>query len=57
LNVITLVANEKGATLSQLALRWNNLQPAINVVLAGARNAEQTTPTAKATHLKILSQK
>ncbi|SEI84248.1 Predicted oxidoreductase [Myroides marinus] len=51
LNAITPLANEKGATLSQLVLRWTSLQPAISVVLAGARNAEQAIANAKAMNI------
>jgi len=42
------IAQEKGITLSQLVLRWTTLQPAISVVLAGARNAQQAIENAKA---------
>jgi len=48
LEKIEPVAQEKGATLSQLVLRWTTLQPAITVVLAGARNAQQAIENAKA---------
>ncbi len=41
------IALEKGATLSQLVLRWTTLQPAITVVLAGARNAQQAIENAE----------
>ncbi|KUF38292.1 aldo/keto reductase [Myroides marinus] len=51
LNAITPLANDKGATLSQLVLRWTSLQPAISVVLAGARNAEQAIANAKAMNI------
>jgi len=51
LNAITPLANDKGATLSQLVLRWTSLQPAISVVLAGARNAEQAVVNAKAMNI------
>jgi len=47
LEKIEPVAQEKGATLSQLVLRWTTLQPGINVVLAGARNAQQAIGNAK----------
>lgn len=53
LNVITPIATEKGATLSQLVLRWTSLQPAISVVLAGSRNAEQAIANAKAMDINI----
>lgn len=47
LEKIEPVAQEKGTTLSQLVLRWTTLQPAITVVLAGARNAQQAIENAK----------
>lgn len=50
---ITPIAKDKGATLSQLVLRWTTLQPAITVVLAGARNAEQAIANAKAMDINI----
>lgn len=53
LNAITPLANDKGATLSQLVLRWTSLQPAISVVLAGARNAEQAIANAKAMDINL----
>ncbi|MEN4760051.1 aldo/keto reductase [Chryseobacterium sp. C39-AII1] len=48
LDKIEPIAQEKGATLSQLVLRWTTLQSAITVVLAGARNAQQAIENAKA---------
>ena len=48
LEKIEPIVQEKGATLSQLVLRWTTLQPAITVVLAGARNAQQAIENAKA---------
>lgn len=48
LNTITPLAESKGVTLSQLVLRWTSLQPAITIVLAGARNTEQAIANAKA---------
>ena len=42
------IAIEKGATLSQLVLRWTVEQPGITVALAGARNAGQSVQNAKA---------
>lgn len=48
LEKIEPIAQEKGASLSQLVLRWTTLQPAITVVLAGARNAKQAIQNAKA---------
>ncbi|EOR29698.1 aldo/keto reductase [Elizabethkingia meningoseptica ATCC 13253 = NBRC 12535] len=34
-------------------MRWTSLQPAITVVLAGARNAEQAVQNAKAAHIDL----
>lgn len=48
LEKIEPLAQEKGASLSQLVLRWTTLQPAITVVLAGARNAQQAIENARA---------
>ena len=48
LEAIRPLAKEKGASLSQLVLRWTTLQPGITVVLAGARNATQAIDNAKA---------
>lgn len=48
LEKIKPIAQEKGVTLSQLVLHWTTLQPAISVVLAGARNAQQAIENAKA---------
>jgi aryl-alcohol dehydrogenase-like predicted oxidoreductase len=42
------IAQEKGISLSQLVLRWTTLQPAVTVVLAGARNTQQAVENAKA---------
>jgi len=53
LDTITPIAEQKGASLSQLVLRWTSLQPAITVVLAGARNAEQAIANAKAMDIHI----
>ncbi|RRT89455.1 MULTISPECIES: aldo/keto reductase [Empedobacter] len=53
LETITPIAAEKGATLSQLVLRWTSLQPAISIVLAGSRNAEQAIVNAKAMDITI----
>ncbi|MDE5437494.1 aldo/keto reductase [Elizabethkingia meningoseptica] len=53
LQKIEPLAKEKNAGLSQLVLRWTSLQPAITVVLAGARNAEQAVQNAKAAHIVL----
>lgn len=53
LDKIEPIAQEKGATLSQLVLRWTTLQPAITVVLAGARNAQQAIENAHAMSVEL----
>lgn len=53
LQAITPLAQDKGATLSQLVLRWTTLQPAISVVLAGSRIAEQAIANAQAMHINL----
>lgn len=53
LQAITPLAQDKGATLSQLVLRWTTLQPAISVVLAGSRNAEQAIANAQAININL----
>lgn len=42
------LAEEKGATLAQLVIRWTIEHPGITVALVGARNAEQAVQNAKA---------
>ncbi|WP_407494185.1 aldo/keto reductase [Elizabethkingia anophelis] len=56
LETITPIAEDKNATLSQLVLRWTSLQPAITVVLAGARNAEQAAANAKAMDINLTTE-
>jgi len=53
LETIEPLAREKNASLSQLVLKWTSLQPAITVVLAGARNATQAVENAKAIHIDL----
>ncbi|WP_418359877.1 aldo/keto reductase [Sphingobacterium detergens] len=53
LDTISPVASDKGVSLSQLVLRWTSLQPAVTVVLAGARNAEQAIANAEATAIDL----
>ncbi len=53
LHAIEPIAQSKGATLSQLVLRWTTLQPGISVVLAGARNVEQAVDNALAINIDI----
>lgn len=56
LETITPIAEDKNATLSQLVLRWTSLQPAITVVLAGARNAEQAAANAKTMDINLTAE-
>lgn len=56
LQKIKPIADEQGATLAQLVLKWTIEQPGITIALAGARNAEQTIQNAKAAELKLTSQ-
>ncbi|MDR2272571.1 MAG: aldo/keto reductase [Sphingobacterium sp.] len=53
LDTISPIAADKGVSLSQLVLRWTSLQPAITVVLAGARNAAQAIANAQATAIVL----
>ncbi|NML71049.1 aldo/keto reductase [Chryseobacterium sp. RP-3-3] len=53
LEKIEPIAQEKGASLSQLILRWTTLQPAITVVLAGARNAQQAIENAQSMSIDL----
>ncbi len=56
LDTISPIAENKGVTLSQLVLRWTSLQPAITVVLAGARNADQAIANAQAIDIVITTE-
>ena len=47
------LAESKGASLSQLVLRWTVEQPGITIALAGARNATQSVQNAKAADVKL----
>lgn len=53
LDTISPIAADKGATLSQLVLKWTTLQPAITTVLAGARNAEQAISNAQSIEINL----
>jgi aryl-alcohol dehydrogenase-like predicted oxidoreductase len=53
LDQIRPLAEEKGATLSQLVLRWTIEQPGITIALAGARDASQAVLNAKAADFKL----
>lgn len=56
LDTIRPLAELKGASLSQLVLRWTTLQPGITIVLAGARNATQAIDNAQAMALQLSEQ-
>jgi Predicted oxidoreductases (related to aryl-alcohol dehydrogenases) len=56
LDSISPIAINKGVTLSQLVLRWTSLQPAITVVLAGARNASQAIENAQAIDITLTAE-
>lgn len=47
------LADEKGATLAQLVLRWTVNRPGITIALAGARNKEQAVANLKAGDLNL----
>lgn len=53
LQKIKPLADEKGATLAQLVLRWTIQRAGITVALAGARNAEQSVQNAKAAQVSL----
>ncbi|MFY0651606.1 MAG: aldo/keto reductase [Cyclobacteriaceae bacterium] len=53
LDMLKPMAADKGATLSQLVLRWTVEQPGISIALAGARNAEQSVMNAKSMDVKL----
>lgn len=55
LDKIKPIAQDKGATLAQLVLRWTIDYPGITIALAGARNAQQSVQNAKAADI-ILSE-
>jgi aryl-alcohol dehydrogenase-like predicted oxidoreductase len=53
LETLEPLALEKGATLSQLVIRWTIDQPGITVALVGARDAAQAVQNAEAVNLKL----
>lgn len=53
LQKIKPLANDKGATLGQLVLRWTIAQPGITIALVGARNAVQAKDNAKAVQITL----
>lgn len=50
------IAQNKGVTVAQLVLRWTTLQPAITVVLAGARNTAQSIDNAQAMDINFTAE-
>jgi aryl-alcohol dehydrogenase-like predicted oxidoreductase len=53
LDTIQPLAAKKGATLSQLILRWTIEQPGITIALAGARNEKQSVENAGAISVNL----
>ncbi len=53
LEKIKPIADDKGATLAQLVLKWTIEKPGITIALAGARNAHQSLQNAKAADLVL----
>jgi len=53
LDKIKPLAEEKGATLSQLVIAWTLCQPGITVALVGARNEEQVKQNAGALEIQL----
>lgn len=47
------IAEEKGASISQVVLRWTLEQLGITIALVGARNAQQATQNAKASDVQL----
>ncbi|PIB35301.1 aldo/keto reductase [Reichenbachiella sp. 5M10] len=56
LQQIKPIADEQGATLGQLVLRWTIERAGITIALAGARNAEQATQNARAMDVKLTAE-
>ena len=53
LNKIKPLADEKGATLAQLVLKWTIERSGITIALAGARNSKQSVENAKAIDIEL----
>ena len=53
LEKIKPLAAEKNASLAQLVLKWTIERPGITIALAGARDASQSVPNAKAANLDL----
>jgi aryl-alcohol dehydrogenase-like predicted oxidoreductase len=47
------LAADKGASLSQLVIRWTLEQPGITIALVGARNAQQAVQNAGAIRVQL----
>ncbi|QEC45083.1 aldo/keto reductase [Pseudobacter ginsenosidimutans] len=56
LTALAPLAEDKGASLARLVLRWTTQQPGITVALAGARNAEQAASNAKSMDFTLTQQ-
>lgn len=50
------LADEKGATLAQIVIRWTVEQPGITIALVGARNAEQAIQNARAMDIVLTTE-
>lgn len=50
------LADEKGATLGQLVIRWTIEHPGVTIALVGARNAEQSIQNAKAADISLTTE-
>jgi aryl-alcohol dehydrogenase-like predicted oxidoreductase len=53
LQMIKPIADDHGASLAQLALNWTTRQPAMDCVLAGARDEKQVRDNVKALDFKL----
>ena len=53
LEKIKPIAEDKNASLAQLVLKWTIERPGITIALAGARDASQSVPNAKAANLDL----
>ena len=53
LEKIKPIADEKGASLAQLVLKWTTEREGITIALAGARNAKQSVQNAKAAEISL----
>lgn len=53
LNLIKPLADDKGATIGQLVLKWTIQQPGISIALVGARDARQAVQNAAAADIEL----